>query len=133
MDDAGVSLQATMTAMGQTARDGARALRLADADQRTAAIRAMAEAIRADAGAILAANARDLDRAGAAGLTAPMLERLMLDAARLEGVAAGVEAVADIPDPLGVETARGDRALDAAQRAGYRPGAHADRRHRHDL
>ncbi|MDB5454427.1 MAG: gamma-glutamyl phosphate reductase [Caulobacter sp.] len=109
MDDAGVSLQATMTAMGQTARDGARALRLADADQRTAAIRAMAEAIRADAGAILAANARDLDRAGAAGLTAPMLERLMLDAARLEGVAAGVEAVADIPDPLGVETARWDR------------------------
>ena len=109
MDDAGMSLQATMTAMGQAARHGAQALRVATPDQRTAALRAMAAAIRADAALILAANARDLDKAGAGGLTAPMVERLMLNAERLEGVAAGVEAVAAIPDPLGVETARWTR------------------------
>lgn len=109
MDDAGMSLQATMTAMGQAARHGAQALRVATPAQRTAALQAMAAAIRADAPAILAANARDLDKAGAGGLTAPMVERLMLNAERLEGVAAGVEAVAAIPDPLGVETARWTR------------------------
>ena len=109
MDDAGMSLQATMTAMGQAARHGAQALRVATPAQRTAALHAMAAAIRADAPAILAANARDLDKAGAGGLTAPMVERLMLNPERLEGVAAGVEAVAAIPDPLGVETARWTR------------------------
>ena len=109
MDDAGMSLQATMMAMGQAARQGAQALRVATPAQRTAALHAMAAAIRADAPAILAANARDLEKAGAGGLTAPMVERLMLNPERLEGVATGVEAVAAIPDPLGVETARWTR------------------------
>ena len=106
MDDAGASLQAEMTDMGREARDGALALRLADAATRTKAIRGMAEAIRADAAAILAANARDIEAAKAGGLSGPMLDRLMLDEARLSGVADGVAAVADIPDPLGVETER---------------------------
>ncbi len=109
MDDGAVSLQATMTAMGQAAREGARALRLSTPEQRTAAIRAMAGAIRDDAQAILAANQRDQATARDAGLAAPMIDRMMLDAGRLEGVAQGVEAVADIPDPLGVETARWTR------------------------
>ncbi|PVM91024.1 glutamate-5-semialdehyde dehydrogenase [Caulobacter endophyticus] len=109
MDDAAGGLQATMTAMGQAAREGARALRLATPAQRTAALVAIADAIRADAPAILAANARDLEKAGKNGLTPPMIERLMLNEARLEGVAAGVAAVAAIPDPLGVETSRWTR------------------------
>ncbi|HEX6865641.1 MAG TPA: glutamate-5-semialdehyde dehydrogenase [Caulobacteraceae bacterium] len=106
MDDTGASLQATMSAMGRNARDGARALRLADAETRTRAIRAIAEAIRADAETILAANARDVEAAQANGLAAPMVDRLMLDEKRLTGVADAVAAIAAIPDPLGVETAR---------------------------
>jgi glutamate-5-semialdehyde dehydrogenase len=109
MDDAGASLQATMSAMGREAREGALALRLADAATRTKAIRAMADAIRADAAAILAANASDIEAAKAGGTSGPMLDRLMLDEARLAGVADGVTAVADIPDPLGVETERWTR------------------------
>jgi glutamate-5-semialdehyde dehydrogenase len=109
MDDGGATLTATMTAMGHAAREGARALRLATPEIRTAAIRAMADGIRARASEILAANARDLARAGANGLTAPMVERLMLDEKRLEGVAAGIEAVAQIPDPIGTEIARWTR------------------------
>ena len=62
MDDAGGGLQAMMAATGRAAREGARALRLSTADQRTAAIRAMAVAIRADAPAILAANLKDQGR-----------------------------------------------------------------------
>lgn len=109
MDDAGVSLQATMSAMGEAARAGARALRLASADQRTAALQAMARAIREDAAKILAANARDIEQARANGLSGPMLDRLLLDDARLEAMAQGVETVAAIPDPLGVATSRWTR------------------------
>ena len=124
MDDAGASLQATMLATGRAAREGARALRLSTAAQRTAAILAAADAIRANAEAILAANAADFAAAKAAGLSGPMLDRMMLDAARLDGVADAVTQVAAIPDPLGTEIARwveGDlapvlrQALDALQ------------------
>lgn len=109
MDDAGVSLQAKMIAMGEAARAGARALRLASAEQRTAALQAMAKAIREDAARILAANAKDIDTARANGLSGPMLDRLLLDDARLEAMAQGVETVAAIADPLGVATARWTR------------------------
>lgn len=109
MDDAGLSVQAMMATTGRAAREGARALRLSDAAQRSAAIRAMAEAIRGDAEPILSANQRDQARSREAGLSAPMIDRMMLDAARLEGIAASIAAVADIPDPLGAEIARWDR------------------------
>jgi len=109
MDDAGVSLQAKMIAMGEAARAGARALRLASAEQRTAALQAMAKAIREDAARILTANAKDIEQAKANGLSGPMLDRLLLDDARLEAMAQGVETVAAITDPLGVATARWTR------------------------
>jgi glutamate-5-semialdehyde dehydrogenase len=109
MDDGGADLAGVMRAMGQAARAGARALRLSSPAVRTVAILGMAAGIRARSEQILAANAADLSRAGSNGLTAPMIERLMLDAARLEGVAKGVEAVADIPDPVGTEILRWTR------------------------
>jgi len=109
MDDAGVSLQAKMMAMGEAARAGARALRLASAEQRTAALQAMAKAIREDAARILAANARDIEQAKTNGVPGPMLDRLLLDDARLDAMAAGVETVAALPDPVGVATARWTR------------------------
>src|SRR6185503_4721745 len=109
MGDGGASLQAQMGAMGRAARAAAAALRLADAATRTRAIQAIAQAIRADADAILAANARDVADALAAGMAAPMLDRLTLDAGRVEAMAQAVEAVAAIPDPLGAELARWDR------------------------
>jgi glutamate-5-semialdehyde dehydrogenase len=109
MDDAGVSLQATMSAMGEAARAGARALRLASAEQRTAALKAMAVAIREDAARILAANAKDIAQAQANGLSGPMLDRLLLDEGRLDAMARGVETVAAIADPLGVATSRWTR------------------------
>jgi glutamate-5-semialdehyde dehydrogenase len=115
MDDAGLDLTsqtdlaATMRALGRAARAGAEALRLSTPATRTHAIRAMAGRMRARQGEILAANARDLEAAGKNGLSAPMLERLALDPAKLEGIARALEAVADIPDPVGQEMARWDR------------------------
>ncbi|HEY8573253.1 glutamate-5-semialdehyde dehydrogenase [Phenylobacterium sp.] len=107
MDDAGVTLQAEMAAMGRAAREGAAALRLASPEQRTAAIAAMAAAVREEAAAILAANAKDI--AAASGLASHMVDRLLLDEGRLEGVAQALETVAAIPDPVGAETERWTR------------------------
>lgn len=109
MDDAGQTLRGRMMAMGRAARDGARALRLASAEQRTAAISAMAAAIRDGAASILAANARDLTAAKAAGVSGPMLDRLLLDEGRVEDLARAIETVAAIPDPVGAEIARWTR------------------------
>jgi len=106
MDDAGASLPAQMSAMGRGAREAAVALRLADAATRTRALEAMARAIRAAAPEILDANGRDVAAAKASSMADAMVDRLMLDEARIEAMARGVEAIAAIPDPLGVEIAR---------------------------
>ncbi|HEY1146299.1 MAG TPA: glutamate-5-semialdehyde dehydrogenase [Allosphingosinicella sp.] len=92
-----------MNAMGREARLAAATLRTCSSDQRSAAIRAMAGELRACAADVLAANAADV--AAATG----MIDRLSLDEARLEGIALALEAVADLPDPVGEEIARWTR------------------------
>ena len=69
--------------------------------QKARALAAAAAAIRAASDDILQANKRDLDAGKAAGLSPALLDRLRLDEARLEGIAAAVEAVARLPDPVG--------------------------------
>lgn len=83
------------------ARAAASALRRTSAEDRTRAIAAMAEALRTAAPAIVAANARDLEAGIAAGLPDARLDRLRLDAARLEAVSRSLEAIAALPDPVG--------------------------------
>ena len=95
-----------MLAIGRRARAAARALSLAGAETRTRAIRGMADALRSQAGQVLAANAADLDDARAAGMATALMDRLALDANRLDGVIAALASIAAIPDPVGVETAR---------------------------
>jgi|SRR5579859_8147150 len=103
MDDAGASLQAQMGAMGRAARAAAMALRMSEAATRTQAIQNMAVAIRAASCDILAANARDVAAARAAGMAPAMIDRLLLDEPRVEAIAKSVEAVAAIADPLGAK------------------------------
>ena len=69
--------------------------------RKAACLRAAAARIRAEVDAILAANALDVAAAPGFGLTAAAIDRLTLDAKRVEGIAAGVEAIADLPDPVG--------------------------------
>ena len=83
------------------ARAAAIELASVPAARKAAALRAAAARIRADVDAILAANALDVAAAPGFGLTAAAIDRLTLDAKRVEGIAAGVEAVADLPDPVG--------------------------------
>lgn len=76
---------------------------------KAASIRAAAAAIRDDTAAILSANAQDIAAAEANGLSGAMLDRLRLDPARLEAMAAGVEAVAGLADPVGQVIDRSER------------------------
>ncbi len=92
---------ALITSMGHDARQAAIALAAAPTGQKAQALIEAAAAMRRSAADILAANAGDVVRARANGLTAAMVDRLSLDEARLEGIAAALEAVAALPDPVG--------------------------------
>jgi glutamate-5-semialdehyde dehydrogenase len=94
-------LQQQMQAIGQAARAAAAVLAETPAERKTAALQAAAAAIRRHAGAILAANARDMAAAEQKGQSAAMLDRLKLDAGRVEAMAKGLEEVAAFPDPVG--------------------------------
>ncbi|MGJ8598328.1 glutamate-5-semialdehyde dehydrogenase, partial [Sulfitobacter sp.] len=87
-----------LAAAGRAAQ---RTLASMTSDARAEALRFAAQSLRANADAILVANAKDLEAGRTNGLAEAMLDRLALDAERLEGVAAGVEAVANLPDPVG--------------------------------
>ena len=109
MDDAGLNIDVLMRDLGRQARGAAAALRSAPTEARTAAIVAMARAVRSSVAGILAANADDLAAGRRAGLTDALLDRLALSEARVEAIAAGLDAIAGIPDPVGAEIARWTR------------------------
>ncbi len=95
------SLERQMLDIGARARAAAGRVREASADARSGALRAMAGHLRANGAAILRANDEDVARARAQGLASSFIDRLALDEARLEGVAAGVMSVSAIADPIG--------------------------------
>ena len=95
------SLAAHCRAMAERARRAAIDLAGIPGDRRARALVAAAARIRADAAAILEANAKDVAAAPGYGLTPAATDRLTLDPARVEAIAAGVEAVASLPDPVG--------------------------------
>ena len=85
-------------------RTAAQALAQLDTAAKDALLRAMADALDQDAGASLAANARDLEAARANGTTGAMLDRLALDGTRLSSIANALREVAALPDPVGQVT-----------------------------
>ena len=87
-------------------REAARTVAALDAAQKTRLLHAMAAALRAAADDILAANARDVAAATARGTGAALLDRLRLDAGRVEAIAAALDHVAELPDPVGQVTRR---------------------------
>ncbi len=87
--------------MAKAARAASRRLASARTADKAAALTAAATAVRAAAPAILAANVQDMAAGKVRGLSPAMLDRLLLDEVRLEGVAAAIESVAALPDPVG--------------------------------
>lgn len=92
---------ALIAEMARAARDAARLLSAAPTHAKAAALNSAAQALRANAGAILSANAQDMAAGATGGLSGAMLDRLRLDEGRLESIATAVEAVAALPDPVG--------------------------------
>ena len=90
-----------MTALGQAARAAATDLATTSGDQRNAALAAAAAALRRGATAILAANEMDMAAARERGLGGSMLDRLLLDEGRVEAMAAGIETIIGLHDPVG--------------------------------
>jgi len=90
-------------------RDAAQQLGLLSSQARSALLKSMAAALEADAGSILAANARDLQAARDKGGGSAMLDRLALNPERLRGVADALREVAALPDPVGEVTRDYDR------------------------
>src|SRR5262245_15333467 len=93
-----------MRDLGRRARAAARVLALAPADQKNAALAAMAKSIRTQAPAILDANAEDVAEAKAGNATAAFLDRLTLNDGQVRAMAEGLEIVRDLPDPVGKVT-----------------------------
>jgi glutamate-5-semialdehyde dehydrogenase len=95
--------------LAEAARAASRVLATAPTGQKDEALRAMARHLRASTPAIVAANAEDLAAARSAGKASAFLDRLLLDAGRVEGMARAVEAVAGLKDPVGEVTEEWDR------------------------
>src|SRR4051812_25280408 len=89
-----MDLKAQSEDFGRRARAAARVLARTSAEQKNRGLRAMADELVAAAEPILVANGRDLENAAKNGLAKPMVERLTLNAKRLEGMAEGIRQVA---------------------------------------
>jgi glutamate-5-semialdehyde dehydrogenase len=103
------SLEETMNAMGAQAAIAARELGRATTEQKNNALIAAAQNLRAQTEELLTANRLDMDIAKEAGLNNARLDRIALDAGRVEGIAKALEDVAALPDPVGDVMARWDR------------------------
>jgi glutamate-5-semialdehyde dehydrogenase len=95
------AIQESIQQMGRQARAAAYRLAQLSSDEKNAILRAMALSIHNNAAALMQANDKDLAAGVEKGLSAAMLDRLRLDEARIEAMAAGIDQVATLPDPVG--------------------------------
>ncbi len=98
-----------MHALGLAARQAASRLARASTETKNTALLYAAARLRTMAPSIIAANAIDLDAARASGRPTAYIDRLTLDASRIEAMAIGLEVIASLPDPVGRELARWSR------------------------
>lgn len=96
-----MNLHDELVAMGERAAIAARSLALLNTRQKDSILTAMAKGILESTPAILAANARDLEAGRSAGLSSAMLDRLLLNEARVNAMAQGLREVSRLPDPVG--------------------------------
>lgn len=91
----------TLEQMGAKAKQAARKLAAASSAVKDRALGAVADALVAHGEEILAANGRDLENARQAGLSTAMQDRLLLNPARIQGMADGIKGVIALADPVG--------------------------------
>jgi glutamate-5-semialdehyde dehydrogenase len=105
MNQSSETTRELMQRLGKNAREAATAMARADSDVKNNALRALAGLLRKNIAALQIDNAKDLERAVANGLSAPMVDRLKLDPKTLETCAVGCEQLAAMADPIGELTA----------------------------
>lgn len=98
-----------MPRLGHAAAAAARELGHASGNVRNTALRAMATALRDDTALIVNANAADVDAARSANKPDAFIDRLTLNAERVEAMAASLDAIADLDDPVGTTIAEWER------------------------
>ncbi len=98
-----------MTEIGARAKRAAGVLAFASSEAKETALNAAADAVWARRDEIIAANAKDLEFGRDKGLSAAMMDRLMLDEARIQGIVEGLRAVAGFDDPVGAVLEEWDR------------------------
>jgi glutamate-5-semialdehyde dehydrogenase len=86
---------------GKAARTASKRLAFLATEVKNKALLGIADALKAKQKEILAANSQDYQEAEASGMNAALLDRLMLNSSRLEGIANDVRTVAALPDPVG--------------------------------
>lgn len=96
-----MDIEAYMRTLGQQARDASRQLAAASTETKNTALLAIASRLRDHKAALLKANAADLAQARADGLEPALVDRLTLTEAGIESMAAGLEQIAALPDPVG--------------------------------
>jgi glutamate-5-semialdehyde dehydrogenase len=94
-------MSVNMTDLGKRARIASRIMAKAPTEQKNRALTELAAILGKDRPPILDANARDVAAAGTAGLAPGLIDRLTLTPARLDGIAADLRKVIDLPDPVG--------------------------------
>ncbi len=99
--DTRTDIPALMAQIGQAAKSAAAELAFASAERKHAALISAAENVWASRDTIIAENAKDLEYGKAKGLSPAMMDRLMLDEARIQGIVDGLRAVAEQADPVG--------------------------------
>ncbi len=105
----GSDIAGLMTTMGQAARAAAAELARADSATKNRALESAAAAIESNTQQILEANALDMEAAQAKGLSGSMLDRLLLNEDRIQGMADGLRAIIELPDPINDVIAEWDR------------------------
>ncbi|QFT72872.1 glutamate-5-semialdehyde dehydrogenase [Ruegeria sp. THAF33] len=103
------SIPALMADLGKRAKAASRDLAFANPERKHAALIAAADAVWANRAQIIEANQKDLEFGREKGLSPAMMDRLMLDEARVQGMVDGLRAVADQTDPVGEVLAEWDR------------------------
>lgn len=96
-----MDIQDTIHQMGRQARRAAYRLHQLSTEEKDDILREMAAKLRLAVFPLLDANAKDISSAEEKGLSGALLDRLRLDESRIEAIAAGIEQVADLPDPVG--------------------------------
>ena len=104
-----VDIAAMMTGIGARAKKASAALAIAPPEVKALALEAAADAVWAKRSVIIAANQKDLEYGRSKNLSAAMLDRLLLDEPRIQGIVDGLRAVANQPDPVGEVLAEWDR------------------------